>query len=310
MLPNYLYIAQAQADPNVKKHNVYKVGQSAHPLERIRTLGGSGSTDTYEPILIVALPRHVKDTHILSHRCIQKFVVGRHEDMRSKYITIFGSGHATGLKRRREIVMFGHRYAVSRIKDLFRQVVKNVSSRKGNYVCMDTACVSNGGPSDCAVCLKFTSSLLNCISYQKEVNKRFLLQKHRRILESVETKLIALMAAKKKRKPWKGPSVGSFWLVRPENETMCRVVRITSNDKRNRSSGVCGWEPRETVQNLIQTLQSRFIEDDNGSTNLGWDRSGWKCVVEMRRFNTFGRIQNVSDVRYGIQQWSSPVPKT
>ena len=301
MLTNYLYIARSQADPKAKRHNVFKVGHSAHPLERIRTLGGSVSTDTYEPILIVALPRHVKDLHILSHRYIQKFVVCRHEHMRSKYMSVFGQGHADGIKRRREIVMFGPSFAVSRIKDLFRQVVNNISSQKGNYVCTDSECMANGGVSDCAVCLKFTTSLLNCISYQNDKNTRVTLHKRRRVIESVQAQLITLMSEKQTRKPWKGPSVGSFWLLRP-----FRMVRILSNKKRKRSSRVQVWEPSavKSPSTLVHTLQSRFtyaVENDT----LDWDQSAWQCVVHMKQFQSFCRILNVSDVNYGVQKWAS-----
>ena len=302
MNTNYLYIAQSQSDSNAKKHNVYKVGHSTQPLERIRTLGGSGSTETYEPILIVALPRHAKDIHVLSHRCIQKFVVYRHEDMRSKYIAIFGQGHADGVKRRREIVMFGARYAVSRIKALFRGVVENISSQTGDYICTDKDCDSNGGPAGCAVCVKFTNSLLNCISYQQGLNARSTLRKRKRILETVETQLVALMSAKKKQRTWKGPSIGTFWIIRPDADMVqrglrFRVVRVLSNDKRRRTSTIHEWCCDDDG-----SIQSRFTNDGETYT-LSWE-NGWQSTVQMKEFKTFCRIVNVSDVKYIVQQWS------
>ena len=304
MNTNYLYIARSQT-PNVKKHNVYKVGHSSQPLERIRTLGGSGSTETYEPILIVALPRHAKDIHILSHRCIQKFVVYRHENMRSKYISIFGEGHADGIKRRREIVMFGPRYAVSRIKDLFRRVVENISAETGNYICTDKECAANGGAADCSVCTKFTKSLLNCISYQKSLNNRST-SKRKRVLEAVEMQLITLMSARKKQKKWKGPSVGTFWILRPDvgmtqrGGSGFRIVRVISNDSRRRASMVQTWSCTNTGS-LADDLQSRFTFDGDVDM-LSWN--GWQCLVQMKHFKSFCRIVNVSDVNYAAQQWT------
>jgi hypothetical protein len=308
MYTNYLYIARSQSDPNMKKHNVFKVGHSSQPLERIRTLGGSASTETYEPILIVALPSCVKDIHILAHRYIQQYVVHRHEMLQSKYVSVFGKSHANGIKRRREIVMFGPRFPVSRIKDLFRRVVDNIRSQTGKYICKDQECVvMGGGASYCAVCTKFTNSLLNCISYQKG---RGALLKRRRVLESVEAQLLSMMTVKNKRKKWQGPSVGSFWIIRPDSDLQQRgyrfmVVRILSNDKRDRTSKIQVWSPSDTGS-LVSTLQSRFTRDIESPTcsseEIEWNRSGWKCVVQMRQFKSFCRIMNVPDVKYTVQQ--------
>ena len=317
MSPNYLYIARSQSDPDVKKYNVYKVGHSSRPLERIRTLGGSGSTETYEAILIVALPQHVKDLHILSHRCIQKFVVYRHETMRSKYTSIFGQGHANGIKRRREIVMFGQRFSVSKIKELFRRVVENISSQTGNYSCTDTDCASTGGATDCAVCVKFTNSLMNRISYQKGLRARSSLRKRKRILETVETQLVAMISAKKKQRKWKGPCVGAFWILRPDADMVqrgfrFRVVRVISNDKRRRVSTIQGWCGGTDGGgvggfSLISILQSRFTNDGDVDI-LSWDQNEWQCIVQMKQFKSFCRIMNVSDVNYATQQWiSTPI---
>jgi hypothetical protein len=197
---NYLYIARSRSDPNAKKHNVYKVGHSSNPLNRIRTLAGSASTETYEPILILALPAYVKDIHILSHRCIQQFVVHQHERLQSKYIDIFGAGHADGIKRRRELVMFGPRYAVSKMKDLFRRVVGSITSRTGTYLCKDRECIINDGTSSCAVCIKVTQSLFNCITYQKGLQQSC--RKRIRVIDAVETRLISMLTRKHNRKKW------------------------------------------------------------------------------------------------------------
>jgi hypothetical protein len=298
MHTNYLYIARSQSDPNMKKHNVFKVGHSSQPLERIQTLGGSGSTETYEPILIVALPRYVKDLHILAHRCIQKFVVHRHELLQKKYLGIFGNGHEDGVKRRREIVMFGPRYPVSKIKDLFRRVVDNISSSTGTYVCTDPDCIANGGASDCAVCTKFTMSLLNCIAYQKRRTNRY---RRRRILESVETQLMAMITAKKKRRKWPGPAVGSFWIIHADMKLGIRVVRVVANHKQLRTSSVQEWTPRTGSGSLVRTLQSRFTNEDDDHDTLDWDQQGWRCRIHMKHFKSFCRILNVADVNASVR---------
>ena len=305
---NYLYIARSKSDPNAKKHSVYKVGHSSRPLDRIRTLAGSASTETYEPILILALPAYVKDVHILSHRSIQRFVVHQHVVLQSKYIDIFGAGHADGIKRRREIVMFGLRYAVSKMKDLFRRVVGSITSRTGAYMCKDSECIVNDGTSSCSVCSKFTQSLFNCITYQKRLQQSC--HKRTRVIEAAETRLVSMLTHKHNRKKWDGPTVGSFWIMRPD-VSMRRlgyrylIVRIISNNKRTRISSVQEWSHSGTDQaSLVNTLQSRFTTD-NIYSNVHWDQASWQCVVYMRRFRSFCRLLNVSDVMYIAQQWPS-----
>ena len=103
--------------------------------------------------------------------------------------------------------MFGSRYTVSRIKDLFRRVVENLSSpQTGNYTCNDKGCGANGGSVDCAVCVKFTTSLMNCISYQKSMNARSSHRQRKRLVETVETQLMELISNRKKQR-LKGPRV-------------------------------------------------------------------------------------------------------
>lgn len=302
MNTNYLYIARAQSDPKAKKYNVYKVGNSTQPLERIRSLGGSGSTETFEPILIVALPRYVKDLHILAHRCIQQFIVSRHESLRAKYVSIFGPGHAKGIRRRREIVMFGPRYPVSKIKDLFRRVVDTISSQTGRYLCADENCVSTGGASDCAVCAKFTTSLLNCIAYQKGMRHKSTLQRRLRVLEAVEAQLGQIISNKNKQPQWKGPTVGDFWILTDPRERF-RIIRVLSNNTRKRSSVVQEWSHSGVCTSILRTLQSRFTPtEDQEKQRLEWDQNGWRCVVQMKHFKAFCRVSNVSDIHYVTQQ--------
>ena len=317
---NYLYIAQSQTDGLKKKYNVYKVGHSSQPLERIRALAGSASTETYAPILILALPHYVKDIHILSHRYIQQFVVHRHEELQSKYVAIFGAGHADGLKRRRELVMFGPRYAVSKIRALFRKIIDAVSSSTGTYVCQDSECLANNGASYCAVCTKFTRSLFNCIAYQKgRQQKHFASRKRQRALQSVETRLVSLLTHKPNRQQqWKGPAIGAFWILRPDTELRqlgyrYLIVRVLSNNRRARTSDVQEWSHSGTdTASLVSTLQTKFTTVSNTeeghalcSNTVPWDQGEWQCVVYMRHFNSFCRMLNVSDVSYVTQQWSS-----
>jgi len=318
MNANYLYIARSLSDPIAKKHNVYKVGHSTKPLERIQTLGGSGSTETYEPILIVALPRYVKDIHILAHRSIQKYVVNRHDQLIEKYVSVFGTGHMAGIMKRREIVMFGPRFAVTRIKKLFRRIIGNMSSRKGDYTCMDADCIQNGGASCCPVCTKFTSSLLNCITYQQGARHE---RSHRLLLENVASRLVDMLSVSRQRK-WKGPGVGTFWILQPDvgSSVRFRLIRVLSNDRRTRTSKVQEWSPsRSGGLSLVGVLQSRFTtnssDDDDrqqspihyADETLSWEQTEWYSMVHMRHFKSFCRIANVPDVTYTVQQWTSSV---
>lgn len=306
MSPNFLYLARSQTDPTMRKHNVYKVGHSKEPMERIRKLAGSASTETFEPILIVALPNYVKDAHVLSHRDIQPFVVHRQHELQAKYITVFGKGHREGLTRRRELVMFGPRFALSRIKALFRRVVDSISSHAGTYVCTDRACAGTGGTAYCEVCTKFTQSLLNSATYHnKRLHKRSSRRNRRNILASVQNQLQTLMPSVRKRKQWQGPALGSFWMLRPDPDLRqlgyrFLIVRVLSNDNTHRKSQVQGWAHSGTdTASLVRTLQSKFTEDSPMCSveDIRWDQqSVWECLVHMKQFKSFCRVLNVSDV--------------
>jgi hypothetical protein len=175
VMPRYLYVARNQTSLSSRKHHVFKVGHSSRPYERIQDLGGSGSTDTYEAILVLPLPRSVKDSHVLSHRLIQPFVIHRHERLQKRYLSIFGACHADGIRRRRELVMFGSGYSTKRVMELFRQVVASMSSRAkkngvSSYVCTDASCIASGRGLSllyCDVCTKYVQSSLSHVTYHR-----------------------------------------------------------------------------------------------------------------------------------------------
>jgi hypothetical protein len=141
------------------------------------------------------------------------------------------------------------------------------------------------------------------------MNRHGSVRKRKRVLlETVETQLVALISAKKKQRKWKGPSVGAFWLLRPDADMIhrgfrFRIVRVLSNDTRRRASRIEGWCGTDRGS-LIDTLQSRFKNDDDEDI-LSWDQNGWQCIVNMKQFKAFSRIVNVSDVNYVAQQWAS-----
>lgn len=191
MVPTFLYVARSISNAAARKHHVYKVGQSTQPLKRIQSLGGSVSTECYEPILVVELPMHVRDTHVLSHPMISPFVVKQHRRLVARYVSIFGSSHESGIRRRREIVMFGSRFSMKRVKALFTMSIDGMTSESGQYVCTDSGCIANSGTTYCPVCVKFIDSIMNCIAYQKTKNRGS--TKRVRILESVESQFMQMI---------------------------------------------------------------------------------------------------------------------
>lgn len=192
----YLYVARSVSSAEARKHHVYKVGQSTQPLVRIRTLGGAVSTETFEPVLVVELPTHLRDTHVLAHPMISPYVVKQHRRLVARYLAIFGSSHALGIRRRREIIMFGTRFSVKRVRDLFTTIVGDMTCTSGHYICSNSGCIANTGTTSyCAVCVKFIDSVMNCIAYQKTkcATRGDKKRKRERILASVEAQFMRMV---------------------------------------------------------------------------------------------------------------------
>ena len=294
MQPVYLYVAQCKSDSRFKKHHIYKVGQSTMPLDRIRALGGSGSTETYEPLCILELPTYVKDIHVLVHRAIHPFVVCRHAALRTKYLSIFGTGHTDGLRRRRELVMFGETFSSTRVKSIFKRAVSSLQSKNGEYNCSNVTCASNSGSAYCAVCVTFTRSLINGLKYQ---SLRSALGRR-----AVVARLARLLSTNNKT-PWRGPSVGSFWaLTSTVRKTDIQIIQVQTVDKRRRTSAVVVWTPSSVDGDVSRMLNSRFIcPDEHASASLPWDSGQWSCCVDMLQFSHFGRIRNIVDVTHATQ---------
>jgi hypothetical protein len=305
MTTNYLYLARTLSDPRMKKHNVYKVGCSTNPLERVRTLGGSGSTVTYEMVLTLELPTAVKDIHVLAHRLIDPFVVHRHTDIQTTYITLFGRGHANGSKRRREIVMFGDQYTLQRIKALFSRVVASMSSPSGTYQCMDENCIATRGASYCGVCTKFMKSLVNSITYQSGVSSQSGARK--RTLADANSLFITMLeqTREQKRHKWKGPGIGDFWILRPDTnllKTGCRflVAHVQSRNVKKRRSRVQWWS---CITSDVMDSMAKFTPDTDTDI-LSWDGGGWQCKIRTKHYNRFMRILDTDNVRYYARRWS------
>lgn len=170
----FFYIARSRVNEVARKYHIYKAGCSMNPQARIRNLGGAISTDTFEPLLIIKLPLHVRDTHILAHRLVHPFVVSQHEKLTRKYLSLFGAKHLAGIRRRRELLLFGTRYTLKHIKQLFAKVVRDMTSRHGVYKCREHTC---GGQNPlCGVCVKYTATLLNKRLYRQRPRLRLLTQ--------------------------------------------------------------------------------------------------------------------------------------
>ena len=300
----YLYVAQALSDPRIKKQNVFKVGYSTQPMTRIDTLGGSGSTATYKLILVLELPSAVKDIHVLAHHNLDPFVVHRHVDLQRQYVSVFGHGHRLGVQRRREIVMFGPRYTLPRIKALFRRIVAGMKSPVGTYVCTDENCLSTGGVTYCGVCVKFMKSLVNTITYQSGVSSRALGRK--RSLDDAGVLISALIGKTRelKKYKWRGPSVGDFWILRPTVHLLdqgCRflLVAVQSRNEQRRTSRVQWWSCASA--DTLDTM-AKFTPDGNTDT-LSWDGGGWQCQIRTKQHVRFMRILDLDKVLYYVRQW-------
>jgi hypothetical protein len=307
MTTHYLYVAHVSSDRRSARHHVYKVGYSTRPLERIRTLGGSVSTVTYEPLLVLELPSAVKDIHVLAHRLVDPFVVYRHGSLQTKYLSIFGSEHKEGIQRRRELVMFGAQYTRSRVKALFRRIVASMRSPAGTYLCKDATCLSTGGVSYCSVCKKFLTSLVNCITYQSGASKKA--GGRKRTLEDTNSLFTAMLeqARNQKKHKWLGPAIGDFWILRPDIvllETGCRflVARVQSRNTTQRTSRVQWWSC--ITSDDLETA-AKFTADVTVDT-LPWDGGGWQCSIRTRLYSRFMRILDMDSVNYYARQWRVP----
>ena len=304
MTTHYLYLARALSDPRTKKHNVYKVGHSIQPMDRVNTLGGSGSTVTYQTLLVLKLPSAVKDIHVLAHRMIDPFVVHRHEDVQAQYIAIFGRGHTEGIKRRREIVLFGEHYTLSRIKTLFRRVVASMSSPSGTYKCTDENCISTGGASYCGVCTKFMKSLVNSITYQSGVSSQA--GGRKRALDHADSLFATILeqTREQKKHKWLGPGIDEFWILRPDIrllKTGCRflVAHVQTRSVKKRTSRVQWWS---CTTNDDMDTTAKFTPD-SGTDILSWDGGGWQCNIRTKQYTRFMRIVDTDSVKYYSRQW-------
>jgi hypothetical protein len=311
MTKQYLYVAHARSDRRIDKHHVYKVGYSTRPLDRIRTLGGSVSTVTYEPLLVLELPSAVKDIHVLAHRLVDPFVVYRHEGLQTKFLSIFGPEHQEGIKRRRELVMFGAHYTRSRVKALFRRIVASMCSPMGTYLCKDETCLSMGGVSYCGVCKKFLNSLVNCITYQSGVSKQAV--GHKRSLEDADSLFVAMLeqTRNQKKRKWVGPGIGVFWILRPDIgvlKTGCHflVARVQSRCTSKRTSRIQWWS---CTSGDDLDPAAKFTADPDLDT-LSWDGGGWQCSIRTRLYSRFMRIVDTDNINYYARQWRVPARRS
>jgi hypothetical protein len=340
MIKSFLYVARSTTDQKAIRNHVYKVGISTNPSARIRTLGSSGSTETYESIVELPLPFLVKDTHILVHRMIREYVLYSNVELQSKYTEIFGQEHLGGLKRRREIVMFGHTFSVTKVKNLFRRVMTDINPAKDDlYVCRDVSCVSS---QRCDVCTKFIKSLWNSIAYQKTSLYRDPLssfsptQTRKRkldLLTKVESKFVRMMnerrpsvssANNRKRRRrgeriWNGPDVNGYWLLRPSSSMIKKghrflIGKVKSNDTELRSSRIQWWSPSVNAD-AGQMTESTFFQDTKDGTHfsdldeIAWDNGGWQQCIRMtggkhRKAKQIWKIDRPT-ILDCIQQWTS-----
>jgi hypothetical protein len=336
MLHSYLYVTRSITNQKALRHHVYKVGISTDPYTRIRTLGSAGSTETYEPIVVLPLPCGVKDTHILAHRMVKKFVLFSSETLQRQYAKIFGKEHLHALKRRRELVMFGSGFSLTRVKSLFQRVLRDISTvghknhtKKGLYVCRDTSCTSI---IRCGVCTKFIRSVWNGIAYQKSSMYRdplasfgqSLTRKRKlELLEKVEAKFVKMTEERptkrtRRRQPdprWQGPMVDEYWLLRP-NISMIRsghrflIGKVVSNNDDLRTSRVQWWLPRNVtgLQNMRMAVDTIFVEDNTISPlmELPWDNGGWQRSIRMTRsdYKQIWKVDGPTVIDF-VKRWTS-----
>jgi hypothetical protein len=278
-------------------------------MDRVRMLGGSGSTVSYETLLVLQLPSAVKDIHVLAHRLVDPFVVHRHEDVQDRYIAVFGAGHREGIKHRREIVMFGPQYTRARIKTLFRRIVNGMCSSRGTYQCTDTNCLATGSVAYCGVCVKFMTSLVNGITYQSGVSSH--INGRKRSLETADALFGTMLeqTREQKKHKWVGPDVGDFWILRPDRNLLrsgCRflVARVQSRNTKTRASRVQWWS---CLTNDVMDTNAKFTSENNTGL-LSWDDGGWQCNIRTKQYNHFMRILDTDNVKYYVRRWRVAIP--
>jgi hypothetical protein len=261
--------------------------------------------------LILELPSAVKDIHVLAHHTIDPFVVHRHVTLQAQYIEVFGSGHSAGIQRRREILMFGPKYTLNRVKALFRRVVNGMYSPTGTYKCADESCLSTGGVAYCGVCVKFMKSLVNTLTYQRGVSS--LTGGRKRSLEDADVLFTSLVgqATERKKHKWAGPCVGDFWVLRPTTNLLaggCRflLARVQSRNERKRTSRVQWWS---CETNDTPDTNSKFTPETHLDT-LPWESGGWQCVIRTKQNVRFMRIVDWEKVAYYARQWRTPARQT
>ncbi|MDA9932938.1 hypothetical protein N9C24_04885 [Gammaproteobacteria bacterium] len=320
MEQNYLYIAQSTSSTD-KRYNIYKMGCSTTPEERVRTLGGSCSTSTYVPLLILPLPMGLKDVHILSHEMLEPYVLYRNTKLQNRFLKIFGQDHKDGLDRRREILMFGTSFSKKKVIELVKSLVKKMTRRSKDgsiqYRCSTKDCVSSGGTEYCNVCQKYVRSLLNSLTYQKiQMNRLALgkrMSKKRRILEleSIESSFTENISKKRKRREtnpeWEGPERGEYWVRSGDGGYTMDVVRVMTLDGVKRSSRVQWWSP---IRNMSgRNIDSVFEQDTRDGTRydtldlVKWDDGGWIMAVKMVKSRRKGHMKIGTPYRKDLERF-------
>ena len=134
-----IYLAYNLADKNAVRHRLCKIGRTSCLEQRMRTLGGSGTTTHFKVIASFPVPNHVTDTQILHHPLVRTFSLARRASntrLRHKYTRIWGKQHAFSMDRRRELLLFGKELSFRRIKCLLRGAIQDV---RRAHSCRDVA---------------------------------------------------------------------------------------------------------------------------------------------------------------------------
>jgi hypothetical protein len=284
----YIYVAQSRTNKLTRKHHVYKVGYSNTPHMRVDSLAGSGSTETYELVLMLPLPDGMRDSQVLAHALLQPFVLYKNADKQKRYISIFGGDHAVGIKKRREIVMFGHRFTRLRVKSLFRRVIRDITDTHSTYMCKNEHCISNNGETYCLVCKKFIRSICNRMSrhyenmYTKKTNMKET-ENELHVLENIANKFDLMINSVRR---WNGPKVGEYWLFRASTSMMQNGHRfhiglIKKNEDNNRSSRIQWWGSSQngTLARSVFTPE----RTNHPLEEISWDYDCWLSSVCMKR---------------------------
>jgi hypothetical protein len=128
-----LYVAQSTSDGLAKQHGLFKIGQTTRGDVRINELAGSGSTHSFKKMFTLPLPTGITDQAVLKHPLLKPVVLrssAKNHDLQNTFCRLWGRKHRSGLSKRRELVLTGKNFPISRLKRLCRIAIKELVDRR------------------------------------------------------------------------------------------------------------------------------------------------------------------------------------